>query len=96
MACSIFSSGQALAFNELMRRVKPQQEVKAIRDEIKVRKIERLSGKAIAVRVYKNSKIKVRFSFVVCVHDIDRLKRFNQSSYICIKRRKSWKNVRKN
>lgn len=52
MACSIFSSGQALAFNELMRRVKPQQEVKAIRDEIKVRKIERLSGKAIAVRVY--------------------------------------------
>lgn len=29
-------------FYELMNRVRPQQEVNAIRDEIKVRKIERL------------------------------------------------------
>lgn len=38
-----------LAFNELMRRVRPQQEVTEIRDEVKVRKIERLSGKAAGV-----------------------------------------------
>ena len=49
MAYSIFSSGQALAFQELMRTVKPQAEVKAIRDEIKVRKIERLDENAVAV-----------------------------------------------
>lgn len=55
-----------------MRRIRPQQNVKAIRDEIKVRKIERLSGKAITVRIYKNRKLKVRFSFAVCVHDIYR------------------------
>lgn len=42
---SIFSSGNMLAFNDLMRRVRPQQEVKAIRDEVKVRKIERLGSK---------------------------------------------------
>lgn len=34
-----------LAFNELMRRVRPMQEVKKLRDEIKVRKIERLGNK---------------------------------------------------
>lgn len=55
-----------------MRRIQPQQDVKAIRDEIKVRKIERLSGKAITVREYKNRKIKVKFSFAVYVHDIYR------------------------
>lgn len=31
-----------LGFYDLMNRVRPQQEVKTIRDEIKVRKIERL------------------------------------------------------
>lgn len=46
---SIFSSGQAFAFSELMRRVQPQQDVKIVRDEIKVRKIERLSGNTTAV-----------------------------------------------
>lgn len=40
-----------LAFNELMRRVNPQQDVKALRDEIKVRKIERLNGKTSTVNV---------------------------------------------
>lgn len=40
----IFASGQALAFSELMRRIRPLQEVNAVRDEVKVRKIERLSG----------------------------------------------------
>lgn len=38
-----------LAFNELMRRVRPMQEVKKIRDEVKVRKIERLSNKTVGV-----------------------------------------------
>lgn len=32
-----------------MRRVRPQEEVKAIRDEVKVRKIELLGGKSIGV-----------------------------------------------
>lgn len=49
MAYSIFSSGQALAFQELMRRVQPQPDVRAVRDEIKVRKIERLGENVIAV-----------------------------------------------
>lgn len=38
-----------LAFNEMMRRIRPQQEVKQIRDEIKVRKIEQLSGNPVMV-----------------------------------------------
>lgn len=38
-----------LAFNELMRRVRPMQEVKTIRDEVKVRKIERLGNKTVGV-----------------------------------------------
>lgn len=45
----IFSSGQSIAFNELMRRVQPQQDVKAVRDEIKVRKIERIGGNLTGV-----------------------------------------------
>ncbi|XP_055303425.1 augmin complex subunit dgt5 isoform X2 [Sitodiplosis mosellana] len=53
----IFSSGQALAFNELMRRVRPQQEVKAIRDETKVRKIERLSGNVVAVKKVQSEQL---------------------------------------
>lgn len=40
-----------LAFNDLMRRVRPQQEVKAIRDEIKVRKIERLGANPVNVSI---------------------------------------------
>lgn len=49
---SIFASGQALAFSELMRRVRPMQDVAAVREEVKVRKIERLSGKTAAVNIH--------------------------------------------
>lgn len=33
-----------LSFIELMRRISPQQEVKELRDEIKVRQIERVNS----------------------------------------------------
>lgn len=61
----IFSSGQVFAFNELMRRVQPMQDVKAVRDEVKVRKIERLSGKTVAV----SNRFKEYVIFLSLFHD---------------------------
>ncbi|XP_031625479.1 augmin complex subunit dgt5 [Contarinia nasturtii] len=53
----IFSSGQMLAFNELMRRIQPQQDVKAVRDEIKVRKVERIGGNTVAVKKVQSEQL---------------------------------------
>lgn len=45
----IFQSGQALAFADIMRKVKPQQEIKRIRDRITVHKIQQTDGKLLSV-----------------------------------------------
>lgn len=47
----LFSSGQSLALNELMQRVRPMQEVKNVRDRIAIQKIES-STKNIAVVIF--------------------------------------------
>lgn len=46
----LFSSGQSLAFNKLMQRVRPMQEVKKVRDVVVVRKIESNSNIPIMVK----------------------------------------------
>lgn len=87
----IFASGQALAFNELMRRVKPMQEVKAVRDEVKVRKIERLNGKTTAVSV--NNCVCSEPFFILNKKMCFRLNRLSPNKCIYIKQRRNWRNV---
>lgn len=45
-----------LAFQDLMNRVRPQQEVKTIRDEIKVRKVERLGDNPVNVKRHQSEQ----------------------------------------
>lgn len=50
--CRVFSTGQALSFEELMRRVQPKQIVQRTRDEIIVKKMERIDGTMASVNDY--------------------------------------------
>lgn len=68
----MFSTGQALAFEEVMRRVRPKEEIQRIRDTIAIKQFEQLSGTKIAVSVelsvftaFFSSKVNA-FLFVLC------------------------------
>lgn len=53
----VFSTGQALSFEELMRRVQPKQIVQRTRDEIIVKKMERIDGTMVSVNDFRHFNI---------------------------------------
>lgn len=53
----VFSTGQALSFEELMRRVQPKQTVQRSRDEIIVKKMERIYGTMVSVNDFRHFNI---------------------------------------
>lgn len=54
----VFSTGQALSFEELMRRVQPKQIVQRTRDEIIVKKMDRIDGTMVSVNDFRHFEIK--------------------------------------
>lgn len=65
----VFSTGQALSFEELMRRVQPKQIVQRTRDEIIVKKMELIDGTMVSVNDFLHFDIKYLLLFFMKMND---------------------------